>query len=146
MKQEFEMTQEEMDEIIRINKSTSNTVMIVGGVDFSNNLTEAINAYWRILGDKYGFRYTTVEGSSKGKLFFLAEPNPIVKPKTQSEIEMDKYDTLKKITNQLEMCNYESKGGYLENNVAFIKLKQLAKKENNESRSNRQSNYCRNNK
>ena len=82
MKQEFEMTQEEMDEIIRINKSTSNTVMMVGGVDFSNNLTEAINTYWRILGDKYGFKYTTVEGSSKGKLFFLAEPKLIVKPKT----------------------------------------------------------------
>jgi len=90
MKQEFEMQQSEMDEIIRINKSSSNTVMMVGGVDFSNNLTEAINAYWKILGNKYGFEWNSVEGSSKGKLFFLAESKPIVVPKTQSEIEIDK--------------------------------------------------------
>ena len=127
MKQEFEMTQEEMDKILSINKATSNTVMMIGGVDMSNNLTKAINAYWRILGDKYGFKPLTAEGSSKGKLFFLAEPKPIVKPKTAEEIAMDKYDTLQKIVDQLEMSNYECEGGVLKNNIAFKKLKLMAK-------------------
>ena len=126
MKQEFEMQQEEMDEIIRINKSTTNTVMMVGGVDFSNNLTEAINAYWKILGDKYGFEQYTVEGSSKGKLFFIAKPKPIVVPKTRTEIEMDKYNTIAKIVEQLELCNYETEGGFMKDNVAFLALKRMA--------------------
>ena len=126
MKQEFKMTQEEMDKILSINKATSNTVMMVGGVDFSNNLTEAINAYWEILGNKYGFKPMTVEPSAKGKLFFLAEPKPIIKPKTKIEIEMDKYDSLQKIVEQLEKCEYESTGGLLVNNFAFMKLKLMA--------------------
>ena len=33
---------------------------------------------------------------------------------------MDKYDTLQKIVDQLEMCNYESEGGYLRNNIEQI--------------------------
>lgn len=130
MKQEFEMQQSEMDFILDINKHNSNTVMMIGGVDFSHNLSNAINAYWRELGDKYGFKWDTVEGSAKGKLFFLAEPKPIVVPKTQSEIEMDKYDTLTKIVAQLSMSEYECEGGYLKNNVAFLSLQRMADAEN----------------
>jgi hypothetical protein len=91
------------------------------------------------LADKYGFKEMTVELSSKGKLFFLAEPKPIVKPKTQTEI--NKYignameylnynvtDALKKIVTQLEKCDYESEGGFLKMNVAFLALKQIAGK------------------
>jgi len=128
MKQEFEMKQSEMDFILDINKHNSNTVMMVGGVDFSHNLTDAVNAYWKELGDKYGFKRDSVEGSSKGKLFFLATPKPIVIPKTQSEIEMDKYDTLQKIVDQLEKCNYECEAGVLKMNVAFLSLKRMALK------------------
>lgn len=140
MKQEFEMQQEEMDKIISINKDNSNTVMMIGGVDFSNNLTEAINAYWKLLADKYGFVWNTVEGSSKGKLFFLAESKPIIVPKTQTEIEIDKYigkakgylnynvtESLRNIVIQLEKCNYECEAGVMKNNVAFLALKELAK-------------------
>lgn len=127
MKQEFEMQQSEMDFILDINKHNSNTVMMIGGVDFSHNLTDAINAYWKELGYKYGFKWDTVEGSAKGKLFFLAEPKPIVVPKTQTEIEIEKYDTIEKIVTQLEGCNYESEGGFLNNNVAFIALKRMIK-------------------
>jgi len=129
MKQEFEMHQSEMDKIIHINKSASNTVMMVGGVDFSNNLTEAINAYWKILGNKYGFEWNSVEGSSKGELFFLAESKPIVVPKTQSEIEIDKYvGNLKKIVQQLDGCEYQNEAGILQMNVAFLALKKMAYK------------------
>ena len=126
MKQEFKMTQDEMDDIIAINKSQM-PVMQIGNVTTGMDLQERINSYWEGLSDKYGFKQMTVCGSSKGELFFLAETKPIVKPKTQIEIEMDKYDTLQKIIDQLEMSNYECEGGFLKNNVAFEKLKLMAK-------------------
>jgi hypothetical protein len=104
-----------------------------------SSLQEKISQYWEILGNKYGFKPMTVEGSSKGKLFFIAEPSPVIIPKTQEEIEIDKYlgdamgylnynvtDSLKKIVAQLSMSDYECEGGYLKNNVAFIALKKLA--------------------
>lgn len=127
MRQEFEMTQEEMDEIIHINKSTYSPVMRVGGADFSNNLAAAVNSYWQVLGDKYGFEWDTVEGSSKGKLFFIAKAKPKVVPKTPIEIEMDKYDTLPKIIKHLEDLNYEAyDSGELKEDAAFLSLKRMA--------------------
>lgn len=130
MKQEFEMTQEEMDNIITINKGGGDPVMFLsGGTPMGSSLQEKINQYWEILGNKYGFKPMTVEGSSKGKLFFIAEATPSPPPpKTQTEIEMDKYDTLQKIVEQLEFCNYEAEGGVLKNNVAFLSLKRMANK------------------
>jgi DNA-binding XRE family transcriptional regulator len=78
MNQEFEMTQEEMDNIIAINKGGGDPVMFLsGGVPMGSSLQEKINQYWVILGNKYGFKPMTAKGSSKGKLFFLAEPAPI---------------------------------------------------------------------
>lgn len=140
MKQEFEMTQSEMDDIIAINKSQM-PVMKFGDYWSGMDLQEKINHYWETLGNKYGFKHLTVEGSARGNLFFLAEPKPIEVPKTQSEIEIEKYlegvnmehylfgDTrsaIQKIVEQLEMCNYESVGGALKNNVAFLALKRMA--------------------
>jgi len=139
MKQEFEMTQQEMDDIIAINKSQM-PVLVIGNVTTGMDLQERINAYWEGLGDKYGFKHMTVEPSAKGKLFFLAEPKPIVIPKTSEEIAMDEYlgnaiehlnysasESLKKIVAQLESCNYECDGGFLTNNIAFCALKRMAK-------------------
>ena len=125
MKQEFEMTLQEMLDIIAINKSNP-PVMMIGSVVTGMNLRERINSYWDGLGDKYGFKPLTVEGSARGELFFLAEPKPKVIPKTQAEIEMDKYDTLQKIVDQLEMCDYENEASVLKNNVAFLALKRMA--------------------
>jgi len=127
MKQEFQMKQEEMDNIIAINKGGGDPVMFLsGGTPMGSSLQEKINQYWKILADKYGFKQMTVEGSSRGKLFFLAEPTP--PPKTQTEIEIDKYDTLAKIVKQLESCNYETEAGFLNNNVAFLSLKRMSAK------------------
>ncbi len=124
MKQEFEMTQEEMDNIISINNGGGDPVMFLsGGQPMGSSLQEKINQYWEILSDKQGFMQMTDEGCSKGKLFFLAEPKP--EPKTQTEIERDKYDTIKKIVDQIGGCNYECEGGFLVNNVAFIALKRM---------------------
>jgi len=137
MKQEFQMLQTEMDDIISINKNQS-PVMKFGDYWSGMDLQEKINHYWETLGNKYGFKHLTVEPSAKGKLFFLAEPKPIVVPKTQTEIEIDKYidgtdgylsgavkDSLKKIVTQLESCEYGNEAGYLNNNVAFLALKKL---------------------
>lgn len=130
MRQEFQMSQEEMDNMIAINKGGGDPVMFIsGGIPMGSSLQEKINQYWDILGDKYGFKPSTVEGSSKGKLFFLAEPKPIVIPKTQTEIEMDKYDTIKKIVAQLEMAySGESKNqaSDIGMNVAFMALKRMS--------------------
>lgn len=125
MKQEFEMTRQEMDDIIQINKNQM-PVMMIGSVTTGMDLAEKVNAYWEGLGNKYGFKHMTVEGSAKGELFFLAEPKPIPVPKSHIEIEMDKFDTLGKIIEQLESCNYESESGMLVNNIAFMALKRKA--------------------
>jgi hypothetical protein len=124
MKQEFEMTQKEMDDILAINADQM-PVMKIGNTWTGMDLKEKINAYWKILADKYGFKQMTVEGSSKGALFFLAEPKPIVPPKTELELEMDKYDTLQKIVEQLE--TYPFVTGTLSDDPAFLKLKEMAK-------------------
>ena len=125
MKQEFEMTQEEMDDIIAINKNQS-PVMKFGDHWSGMDLQQKINHYWETLGNKYGFKHLTVESSSKGKLFFLAESKPIEKPKTETEKAIEKFDSIKKIVDQLESCNYECEGGFLKNNVAFTALKEMA--------------------
>ena len=73
MKQEFKMTQDEMDNILQINKDTG-PVMLIGGVRTGMDKQKNINKYWDGLADKYGFNTETVEPSSRGDLFFLAEP------------------------------------------------------------------------
>ena len=78
MKQEFKMTQQEMDDIIAINRNKM-PMLKIGDVITGLDLQENINEYWKKLGDKYGFEYMTVEPSSRGNLFFLAEPKPLNK-------------------------------------------------------------------
>lgn len=38
----------------------------------------------------------------------------------------NKYDSLKEIVKQIEMGDYESEGGYLKNNIAFVALKKMS--------------------
>jgi hypothetical protein len=74
MKQKFQMTQEEMDTIISINREGGDPVMcITGGIPIGRSLQEKINEYWKILSDKYGFKQMTVEPSESGNLYFMAE-------------------------------------------------------------------------
>lgn len=127
MKQEFEILQEEMNDIIQINKDQM-PIMKIGNVTTGMDLQEKINAYWVVLGDKYGFKHLTVEGSSRGKLFFLAEPKPIVIPKTQLELAMEKYDTIKKIVAAIEKAEFKNIAGTIEGFIPFISLKNMIKK------------------
>ena len=119
MKQEFKMEQEEMDDIIKINKDQM-PVMLIGNVSLGMDLQEKINAYWKGLEEKYGFDRDTVTPSGKGKLYFLAEAKHI---KTPEEIELEKYNTLAKIVEQIESCQYTCKAGDLSDNIAFKVLK-----------------------
>jgi len=125
MKQEFKMTQQEMDDIISINKNQM-PVLKIGNVTTGMDTQEKVNKYWLGLSEKYGFKQMSVEASSKGKLFFLAIPTPIKVEKTQADIEMEKYNTLAKIVDQLIKCDYECTGGTLVKNVAFMSLKRMA--------------------
>ncbi len=129
MKQEFEMTREEMDDILAINKNQS-PVMKFGDYWSGMDLQEKVNHYWETLGKKYGFTPLSVEGSSKGELFFLAISVPIVKPKTSTELAMDKFDTLESIVVQLESCYTGDAArdiaGDIGMNVAFMSLRKMA--------------------
>ena len=115
-----------MDEILRINKEGATPCIQVGGVDLGESLASKIDKYWGKLGKEMRFDSSTVEGSSKGKLYFLAETLP--PEKTALEKSIDSYDTIQKIVKQLEFCEYTSPvGATLEMNVAFIALKRMVK-------------------
>jgi hypothetical protein len=46
----------------------------------------------------------------------------------ERRILMNEYKELKDIVEQLELCNYECEAGKLENNTAFVLLKELSKR------------------
>jgi len=72
-RQEFLMTQSEMNDIIAINKNQM-PVMKIGDNWSGLDLQEKINAYWKTLGAKYGFEPRSARPCSRGKLYFLAIP------------------------------------------------------------------------
>ena len=126
MKQEFMMSEENYEEILQINKDGGSPVMLIGGVDTGESVQSILNRWWDKLGKELRFDTTTVEGSSKGKLYFLATPLPPEKSAEEKSIES--YNTIKKIVAQLEFCEYTSPvGAGIEMNVAFIALKRMAK-------------------
>ena len=125
MKQEFEMTEDELQAIYDISRNQMPVIHV--GVWMGLDSQERANKLWQIMADNYGFVWDSVEPSSRGKRFFLATPKEKVIPKTSQEIEIEKYiGNLPKIVAQLEKCEYECQGGYLKNNVAFIALREMA--------------------
>jgi hypothetical protein len=74
MRKEFQLTQEELDEIIDINRQPPDPVMYLsGGIPLGRSLQEKINDHWAGLGRKHGFKPMTVQRSDKGPLYFTAE-------------------------------------------------------------------------
>lgn len=63
--------------------------MLIGNVTTGMDRTENINNYWDGLADKYGFNPQTVESSSRGELFFLAEPTPTKIEKEELELKAE---------------------------------------------------------
>lgn len=69
MKIEFEMTQEDLDELLEACRPVP-AIMLQCGTPPSQQ--ENANNAWRKLGEKMGFDYMSVEPTSKGDRFFLA--------------------------------------------------------------------------
>ena len=75
MKQEYEMTEDNMKELLECAKP----VMVIygnGGTPLFTTPQEKANAFWQALGKKMGFKWDTVKPSEKGNYIFLAEPFP----------------------------------------------------------------------
>jgi len=70
MRKEFELTDEQFNKILEINKSGSDRVMYIqGGQRLGSgpggnfmSLQEKINVYWEELGKELGFDWETVQG------------------------------------------------------------------------------------
>jgi hypothetical protein len=74
MKQEFVMTEAELQAIYDI--SRNQTPVIFVGVWTGLDNQERANKIWQVLGEKYGFEWDTAEPSGKGDRYFLAIPKP----------------------------------------------------------------------
>ena len=71
MRKEFEMTQEQLNELMKACKAVP--YMIIGGVE-PRSPQENANAAWAKLGNELGFNYTTVNPvTGRGPTFFTAE-------------------------------------------------------------------------
>ncbi len=121
MKKEFQLTDEQLKNIIESGKPV---MYLVANGSEPVSPQESANRAWQSLANEMGFVWDSVEGvKGKSNNYFLATP---VEKVLQSEIEVEKYDSLPKIVEQLRKCNYECEGGVLINNVAFISLERMA--------------------
>ncbi len=80
MKKEFEMTKDELDQMIAISQGKSMPVLMIGNVITGGEKQESANDFWKRLGEKYGFLWDTAEPiSGKEYTFFkaTAKPNPM---------------------------------------------------------------------
>ena len=71
MKREYEMTEEELKELMDAGKPVP--YLVFGGIPPASPYENAMRA-WDALATKKGFRPMTVESCGKGNRFFLAEP------------------------------------------------------------------------
>lgn len=78
-RQEYEMTEAQLADLLEASKSTP-LIVLQAGMPASPQ--ERANNAWRSLGHNMGFNYLTVKPSPKGQRFFTAEPLTIaVMPK-----------------------------------------------------------------
>jgi len=71
MKNDFEMTPEQLDDLKKSSKPTP--VMLIGGVDTGRSAQANANDAWERLGKTMGFDHMTVSPNGKGERFFSAE-------------------------------------------------------------------------
>lgn len=71
--EDFEMTQEQLDELLDACKPTP-VMYLSGGRPMFNTPQENANYAWKKLGKELGFDYITVKPNGKGNRFFSAEP------------------------------------------------------------------------
>lgn len=70
-KKQFEMSQDEFDEIKSIAQDTT-PVMKFGDYWSGMDKQDRANAFWKILGDKYGFLWDSAEGAGSDPKQFMA--------------------------------------------------------------------------
>lgn len=75
MKQQFEMTEDELKELYDACKPTP-VMYLSGGTPMFNTPQENANHAWKKLADKYGFIWDSVEGVGSDQKQFLATPKP----------------------------------------------------------------------
>lgn len=74
MKQQFEMTQEEFEELKAIAQRESIPVMKFGDYISGYDKQEDANFVWKRLGSKYGFVWDSAEGAGSDPKKFMATP------------------------------------------------------------------------
>lgn len=75
MKKQFEMNDEEFNELMEIAKNPSPYMLGSGGVELFESTQDRANRVWEKLGEKYGFKWDTGESARTGnQKQFLAEP------------------------------------------------------------------------
>ncbi|HLJ97307.1 MAG TPA: hypothetical protein VKU02_29375 [Gemmataceae bacterium] len=73
MRKEFEMSEDDLKELLKACKPTP-VMFLTGGTPMFDSPQENANRAWQMLGDKLGFDYMTVKPvSGKGQRFFTAE-------------------------------------------------------------------------
>ena len=70
---DFEMTQEQLDTLMKACKPTP-VMYISGGMSMNRSPQENANAAWEKLGKELGFRHMTVKPKGQNIRFFSAEP------------------------------------------------------------------------
>lgn len=75
MEKEFEMSNDELEELKAIAREPSIPVMRFGDHWSGNEKQESANEFWKRLGKKYGFIwYSCSPSPDKGHRFFRAQP------------------------------------------------------------------------
>ncbi len=74
MKKQFEMTEEEFNELREIAQRPSMPVLKIGSVITGSEKQDAANAAWKKLSKKYGFVWDSAEGAGSNPKRFLAIP------------------------------------------------------------------------
>lgn len=75
-RQEYEMTQEQLDKILDACKPTP-AMFLSGGRPMFSTPQENANHAWQLLGDELGFDHMTVRPNGKGDRYFTAVPKAI---------------------------------------------------------------------
>ena len=70
MRQEYEMTEEDHEKIVKASQPVMAIALQCGPL---RSPQENANAAWRELGERMGFKYMTVKPSDRGVRFFTAE-------------------------------------------------------------------------
>lgn len=80
MKKEFQLSQEEFEEIKNISQQRE-PVMKFGNYWTGYGPQERANAFWKLLGEKHGFVWDSAEPiSGKDHTFFMATPTKVEEP------------------------------------------------------------------